>query len=197
MLSGVVRRSRLVFLYKKFSAEPDYLMWKLKGSPRPKVPHLMKQRTLREYATRFNLPVLIETGTQYGQMVNAMRKNFREIYSIELDDTNYELAVKNFAPYPQIHLLHGDSAVELPKLLKSISEPCLFWLDGHSEQTPIMEELRAVFSHPYKHAILIDDALCFGSSPYYPTLNAVRELTAQYWPGATVEARDNVIRIHQ
>ena len=50
-----------------------------------------------EYAQRFHLPVLIETGTQYGQMISAMRTRFREIYSIELDGTNYALAVKNFA----------------------------------------------------------------------------------------------------
>jgi 16S rRNA A1518/A1519 N6-dimethyltransferase RsmA/KsgA/DIM1 with predicted DNA glycosylase/AP lyase activity len=197
MLPGFIRRTRLVFYFKRIAGEPDFLMWKLKGSPRPKVPHLLKQRTVREYGERFGLPVLIETGTQYGQMVNAMRKRFREIYTIELDDTNYSLAVRNFARHKHIHVLHGDSAVELPKLLQSIAEPCLFWLDGHSDKTPIMDELRAVFSHkPHRHVVLIDDARCFGSSPYYPTLDAVRELAAQLSPGSTVESRDNIIRIH-
>ena len=198
MLPGFVRRSRFVLLYKNLAAEPDFLLWKLKGSPRPKVPHLIKQRIVREYAIRFQLPVLIETGTQFGQMIHAMRKNFRKIYSIELDDTNYALAVRNFAGQPHIHLLHGDSAVELPKLLQSIHEPCLFWLDGHSHETPIMDELHSVFTHgPYKHVILIDDARCFDSSKYYPTLDAVRELTARHYPGATIDVCDNVIRIHQ
>ena len=198
MLPSLIRRSRLVFFYKRISAEPDFLLWKLKGSPRPKVPHLIKQTAVREYAKRFHLPILIETGTQYGQMINAMRKYFREIYSIELDDTMYALAIKNFASQKHIHLLHGDSAVELPKLLPSISEPCLLWLDGHSDKTPIIDELRAVFSHgPCKQVILIDDAHCFGSSKFYPAMDAVRELTAQHWPGATVEVRDNIIRIHQ
>jgi hypothetical protein len=198
MLPGFIRRSRLVFFYKRIAAEPDFLFWKLKGSPQPKVPHLIKQRTLREYALRFQLPVLIETGTQFGQMIGAMEKYFRDIYSIELDDINYALATKIFANHTHIHLLHGDSAVELPKLLQSISEPCLFWLDGHSDETPIMEELRAVFSHGQsKHVILIDDANCFGSSKFYPTMDAVRDLTSRYWPGATVEVRDNIIRIHQ
>jgi len=72
-----------------------------------------------------------------------------------------------------------------------------FWLDGHSDKTPIMDELRAVFTHgSYKHAILIDDANCFGSSQYYPTMDAVRELTARLWPEAMVEVRDNIIRIY-
>jgi hypothetical protein len=197
MLPSFIGRSRLVFFYKRIAAAPDFLVWKLKGSPRPKVPHLMKQRTVREYARRFQLPVLIETGTQFGQMIGAMENDFRDIYSIELDDTNYALAVKNFAKQPHIHLLHGDSASELPKLLKSISEPCLFWLDGHSDKTPIMQELRAVFGHGQsKHVILIDDAHCFGSSKFYPAIDTVRDLTAQLWPGATLEVRDNIIRIH-
>jgi 16S rRNA A1518/A1519 N6-dimethyltransferase RsmA/KsgA/DIM1 with predicted DNA glycosylase/AP lyase activity len=197
MLPGFIRKTPLVFHFKRFAAEPDFLMWKLKGSPRPKVPHLLKQRTVREYGQRFHLQVLIETGTQYGQMVNAMRKSFRAIYTIELDGTNYRLAVHNFASHKHIHVIQGDSAVQLPKLLESITEPCLFWLDGHSEKTPILDELRAVFNHkPHRHVILIDDARCFGASPYYPTLEAVRELTNQLYPGATVEARDNIIRIH-
>ncbi len=198
MLPGFIRRSRYVLFYKNFAAEPDFLLWKLKGSPRPRVPHLIKQRTVREYAQRFQLPVLIETGTQFGQMIHAMRKDFREIYSIELDENRHAMAVRNFAGQPHIHLLCGDSAVELPKLLESIHESCLFWLDGHTHETPIMDELQAVFTHgQYKHVILIDDARCFDSSKYYPTLDAVRELTARYYPGATIDVRDNVIRIHR
>ena len=197
MLRGLFRRSRLMLHYKRISAWPDFLMWKLKGSPRPKVPHFLKQRTVREYARRFHLPVLIETGTQYGQMVSAMKRQFRSIFSIELDDVNFSLAVRNFARHRHIHILRGDSATELPKLLRSITEPCLFWLDGHSDKTPIMDELRAVFGHkPYQHVILIDDAHCFGSRSYYPALEIVRELTAELNPGATVELRDNIIRIH-
>lgn len=173
-------------------------MWRLKGSPRPRVPHMVKQFAVREYARRFQIPVLVETGTQFGQMIGAMANDFREIYSIELDDTNYALAVKNFARQTHIHLLHGDSAVELPKLLQSISEPCVFWLDGHSDKTPIMDELRAVFAHGQpRHVILIDDAHCFGSSKFYPVIDAVKELTARLWPGAAVEVRDNIIRIHR
>ena len=197
MSQGFVYRTRLIFYYKRLSAGPDFLMWRLKGSPLRRIPHLVKRAVVREYAERFQLPVLIETGTQYGQMINAVRKQFREVYTIELDDTNYSQAVKNFAGHKNVHVIHGDSAVELPRLLKSIADPCLFWLDGHSGKTPIMDELRAIFSHkPHQHVPLIDDAHCFGTSPYYPTLDAVKELTQQMNPGATVEVRDNIIRIH-
>jgi len=76
MLPSFIRQSRLIFFYKRMAAKPDYLFWRLKGSPRPRVPHLIKQRTLREYARRFQLPVLIETGTQFGQMIDAVRSIF-------------------------------------------------------------------------------------------------------------------------
>ncbi len=197
MLPGPIRRSRLAIHYKRMAAWPDFLVWKLRGSPSPKVPHLVKQRTVREYARRFNLPVMIETGTQFGQMVSAMKKQFRAIFSIELDEENYRQAIRNFAHDRHIHIVRGDSATELPKLLRSIREPCLFWLDGHSDKTPILEELWAVFGHqPYEHVILIDDAHCFGSSCHYPALETVRKLAAELHPTATVESRDNIIRIH-
>ena len=79
MLPSIIRRSRLIIFYKRMAAMSDYLFWKLKGSPQPRVPHLIKQRALREYAKRFQLPVLIETGTQFGQMIDAVEKYFREI----------------------------------------------------------------------------------------------------------------------
>ena len=50
---------------------------------------------------------------------------------------------------------------------------------------------------PDRHVILIDDAHCFGSSTYYPTLDAVRDLAAKHYPGATMEVRNNIIRIHK
>ena len=39
----------------------------------PRSPHLLKQKTVLEYARRYNLKTLIETGTYYGEMVAAMR----------------------------------------------------------------------------------------------------------------------------
>ena len=49
----------------------------------PSVPsHLLKQRTVRDYAQRYGLRVLIETGTYYGEMVAAMKKPLCEIHSV-------------------------------------------------------------------------------------------------------------------
>lgn len=43
-----------------------------------------KQRTLRSYARSYELNVLVETGTYYGDTVEAMKDVFERIYSIEL-----------------------------------------------------------------------------------------------------------------
>jgi predicted O-methyltransferase YrrM len=187
--------SPLIFLYKRLSAVPDFLLWKLKGSPGPKVPHLLKQRAVIGLGEEFGLTILIETGTQYGQMVSAARKRFREIYSIELDSRRQEAARRQFAREPHVHLLLGDSAVVLPRLIESITQPCLFWLDAHTQSSPLVSELNAILRHPVPgHVILIDDAAAFGQF-WAPTLDDIRQLVNSARPANAVEVRDNIIRI--
>lgn len=60
----------------------EILQWEMKGKPVPP-PHIIKQRTLEAYGKRFGLKVLLETGTYRGDMVEAMKKTFQRIYSIE------------------------------------------------------------------------------------------------------------------
>lgn len=191
-LAEKFRASRLIFAYKRLAVVPDFLFWRLRGSPRPKVPHLVKERALKGLGSQFGLKVLVETGTQYGQMVTAARHYFREIYSIELDRRRYEAARRQFAADPHIHLLHGDSSAVLPKLLESFSEPCLFWLDAHSSVSPLTAELSAIFRHRVQgHVILIDDAQRFDGRVWSPTLGDIRQLVAELNPGASVEVREN------
>src|SRR5439155_12039483 len=57
--------------------------WEAMGRVGPP-PHAIKQRTLRLLADQYQLRVLVETGTFYGDMIEAMRKRFDAIYSIEL-----------------------------------------------------------------------------------------------------------------
>lgn len=193
------RETRLFDSYKRFSAVGEFLFWKLRGSPGPKVPHFVKQQAVRQYARRFGLKVLVETGTNFGQMIHATRDMFHTIYSIELDDWRYELARKKFASSPQIHLLHGDSGQVLPQLIQTVSEPCLFWLDGHDGDVsaPIRIELEAVLQHPVgDHVLLIDDARWFDGRGDYPTLEELRQRVMARYPSGTLELRDDIIRIY-
>ena len=69
--------------------------------------------------------------------------------------------------YPNVHIIHGDSGVELPKIIQNCVSPITFWLDAHycadnaeigELWSPIKAELEAIGKHSIKnHIILIDD----------------------------------------
>ena len=199
-LGRAFRASSLFHWYKTIAAHGEYAWWGLRGSPHPKMPHLVKQRAIREYARAFRLPVLVETGTNFAHMIYVQKNFFREIYSIELDAWKAESARRKFAGRRSIHIIEGDSAEALPRLLPEIREPCLFWLDGHDfdVSTPVNRELDALFRHPVKnHVILIDDANWFDGRGQYPTLDELRERVARDYPGHAVEVKDEIIRIYR
>ena len=194
------RESSLFHWYKNVSAPTEYLWWRLRGSPGPKVPHLVKQHVIQQYGREFNLPILIETGTNHAHMIYVQKDHFREIYSIELDPWRAESARRKFAGRPGIHVLQGDSGEVLPNLLQSVKEPCLFWLDGHDFDisTPVKKELDALFKHPVQdHVLLIDDARWFDGRSDYPTLDQLREKVSREYPCHVMEVKDDMIRIHK
>src|SRR5262249_15383471 len=135
---------------------------------------------IREYAERFRLSTMVETGTYLGDMDFAMRSVFSRIVTLELSKDLHAAAKERFAAIPHIECLQGDSAVLLPALITDIDHPCLFWLDAHysagitaraEAETPISAELETVLNHPVKgHIVLIDDARCFDGTHDYPHL---------------------------
>lgn len=186
--------------YKRISFVGEYVWWRLRGSPRPKVPHIIKQRTLAEFGERFNLCVMVETGTNVGNMINAQKDRFREIYSIELDKWLAARAKRKFADRPGIHLYQGDSGEVLPAILAQIKEPALFWIDAHwgAIDAPVKKELECIFRHPVRdHALLIDDARYFDGHGDYYSVDELREHAAREYPGSVVEVKDDIIRIYK
>jgi predicted O-methyltransferase YrrM len=105
--------------------------WEKNGKPVPP-PHIIKQQTIRSFAEKYEIKILIETGTYYGDMVKALKGDFNQIYSIELSEELYEKAKQRFDGEENVRIVHGDSGVELGKLVAMIKEPVLFWLDGWS-----------------------------------------------------------------
>ena len=172
-------------------------------SPVVPPPHVIKVRTVREHAERYGLRVLIETGTFEGEMVRKCRGAFTRLYTIELDPTFAASAAGRLAQWPHIEVLTGDSARQLPALLRRVREPALFWLDGHysggatargASDTPLVEELEAIAAHGVRgHVILIDDARCLGAGDY-PSLEAITRL-ARGVPGIErVEVAEDIVR---
>ncbi len=178
--------------------------WEASGKPVP-APPVVKQAVVAMYARKYHVRVLMETGTYKGAMVTACRNRFEKIISIELDLELYEKAKALFASDPHISICHGDSSEALPELLAAINSPCLFWLDGHYSggptargrlSTPIMEELKCIFSHNVKgHIVLIDDARCFTGADDYPTLDELESFVMQQRPDCYFNVQDDIIRL--
>jgi hypothetical protein len=179
--------------------------WKASGMPAPP-PEIIKRNVLSTYGQAFALNTLIETGTFQGQTPYVLRDRFKSIYSIELSSELAARATERFRSRPHIHILQGDSGELLPRLLASITEPCLFWLDGHYSggetaqgnlDTPILKELDTIFSHRASgHVVLIDDARLFNGTQDYPTLEQLQAKFASDAPSYEFSVRNDIIRAH-
>jgi len=87
---------------------------------------------LNDIIKKYGLKTFIETGTGMGQsLFYAAQHDFLKFYSIELNQIIYKKVSRIFnADY--INIIHGESAKELPKILKLINnDPALFFLDAH------------------------------------------------------------------
>jgi len=189
-------------VYKSLSHYPDYWYWKLRPHP-VRSPHLLKQRTVVEYAEKFGLRTLVETGTYYGEMVAAVKNDFDRVYSIEYDPALAQRAARRFAGDPRIRILEGDSAVVLPELLKSLSEPSLFWLDAgywgwdQLKRDPgrLSAEVEAILAHPVRHVILMDDARMLNGQNGALTFPEFQSRVAARFPDRAIELRHDIVRI--
>lgn len=176
------------------------------GKPFPP-PKVFKQITVKKYAKLFSIQTLIETGTFKGEMIDATKKNFSKIYSIELDKILYKNAIKKFSKFSHISIIHGDSSKTLPNILNNITCPCLFWLDGHYSggitakgnlETPIIKELNHILNHYIKdHVILIDDSRMFIGRNNWPTIKEIKDLILIKRPDMIFEVKDDIIRIYK
>lgn len=197
------RRSRFFRAYKSLSHYPDYWYWKLRINP-VRSPHLLKQRTAREYGARYKLKILVETGTYYGEMVAAMKKHFEKIYSIECDPDLAREATRKFERDSRIHILEGDSARVLPELLKSLAEPALFWLDAgywgwenlRRDPQRLSIEVESILANAVKgHVILLDDARCLNGENGALSLAEFESRVRARFPGHAFEVKHDIFRI--
>jgi hypothetical protein len=147
---------------------------------------------------------LIETGTYLGDMVEAQKGKFKNIISIELSVSLFEKARNRFRNDKNVQILQGDSGKVLPNILKEISEPVIFWLDGHysegitakgEKECPIFEEIDAIFdSLDLNHVLLIDDARCFDGNGDYPTIDNLVDYVKSKNVKYSVEVKNDIIR---
>ncbi len=189
--------------FKQLGHYPDFWYWKLRGEPR-RIPHLLKQRAVSEYARAFGLTTLVETGTYYGEMIAAVGSQFQRIYSIELDPRLAEMAKTRFRSQPEVEILQGDSQTVVPQLLRQINQRCLFWLDAGycgwvgevGNPNRLSTELYAILNdNSHDHVILMDDADGVNGQGGAPTLQDLVASIQSNYPNRTVEVARNIIRI--
>jgi hypothetical protein len=133
-----------------------------------------KRSTILEYAGKYNCDTLIETGTNKGDTVEAVRPDFRFVYSIELGPQLFKAALQRFVDYENVHLICGDAGDVLWDLLPTLPSisRVLFYLDAHSRYdetspegkgvgTSALRELHAIQALRRDSVVLIDDARLF------------------------------------
>ena len=198
----MLQRTPVYGAYKAIGHYPDYWYWILRGRPE-RSPHLLKQKVVREYAERFGLKTLVETGTYYGEMVAAMKRRFHRIYSIEFVPALAERAQKKFAGDQHIRIFCGDSQAVMPQVLALINRPALFWLDAgyygwvgkQGDQQRLSAELEMILSHPFPHVVLLDDAHGLTGIGEQLSVNDVKRYVAAKFPGREFCVEHDIIRI--
>jgi hypothetical protein len=138
--------------------------------------------------------VFVETGTYHGDTVEAVKRLYDSVISIEVDDALYRRACSRFAGDGHVRIMHGDCASILPAILSELHETAVFWLDGHYSggetgkgvvEDPILISLGQIASHPIKeHVIFIDDARTFDGREGRPDVadvfNSIKKINGRY-----------------
>jgi hypothetical protein len=201
-LRRLLKRTPFYGAYKSLGHYPDYWYWILRGRPE-RSPHLLKQNVVQDYGQRFRLRTLVETGTYYGEMVAAMKRNFDYIYSVEFVPELASRAQRMFAREPHIKILCGDSRVVMPEVLALLTGPALFWLDAGyygwvgkvGDQQRLSAELEMILSHPFLHVILLDDARGLTGQDGIPSVSDVKTHIESKFPSRQVEVENDIMRI--
>lgn len=190
-------------IYLSYKNKYQLSYWNKQGRSIP-VPHVVKQNIVLKYKNMYDIDILFETGTYLGDMVWAQRNNFDKIYSIELDKLLAESAKKRFRRDKNITIFQGDSGKILPKIVSSINEKTIFWLDAHyaggitargEKDCPVYEELRGILSTNLEHVILIDDARYFIGERDYPTIEGVSSFVLKFFPNSNISFENDCICI--
>jgi hypothetical protein len=170
-----------------------------------------KRDFIRHVGEVFQLDVLVETGTYYGDTVEALRNDFRKIFSVELGPPLYEKARDRFKQYGHINIIQGDSGQILPVIGALLNEPALYWLDAHwsghdtwtleDSKTPILREIDGLLGIEFikdslrESVILIDDARCFVPEIDHPPLKEFLLKLIRDFPEHDVFVETDIISI--
>lgn len=121
-----------------------------------------------ELRGKYNLRYFVETGTLNGGTARLAAKYFEKVWTIEKNENRYLYAMQQNNGLKNIYYLLGDSRQELPRVLRTLKDPALIWLDAHwvnsksrPDDCPLLQELDTILECNYRHIVMIDDAQFF------------------------------------
>lgn len=166
--------------------------------PEPVMSAGTKQLLVNDYLTRFPRDVVIETGIYQGHGTTFHLTELASVYAIEQDAESCKMAT---TIHPNVCVVPGNSAAQLPRLLRRLDTPALFWLDAHCmveydsfDSSPLSFELEAILQWPHcrDSVVLVDDLRLMGR-PGWPALQELRGWLAVPW--WSYQELDDVLRL--
>ncbi|OBH08789.1 hypothetical protein [Mycobacterium sp. E1747] len=162
-------------------------------------PAISKQRHLLHTLQSRKHRIFVEAGTYKGETTAFFVPYVDQVISVELHDGLFAAAERRFAREPKVTLVHGDSLVEIPKIVADCSSPPLVFLDGHfsgegTAEGQEMEPAESTLSQladvtPAGTTIVIDDLRLFGSGlSGFPQLDAITSAARAAFPDAVIRA---------
>lgn len=166
------------------------------GMPRMSPPAAAKQRHLLRLVKERKHRVFVEAGTYKGATSGFIARHVDQVMTVELHDELYEKARRRFEG-SNVRVVHGDSLVEIPKLVAECTSPPLVFLDGHYsgegtatgvEMEPAKSTLGELASvTPPGSTIVIDDLRLFGSGTVgFPQLDEICAAARKSFPDALI-----------
>lgn len=158
----------------------------------------MSMHPTRNYFAEYkgNCTTFIETGTYKGDSALLARDaGFEKIHTIDIVRRDELL----LPPGCYFHL--GDSPEVLARLLPTIKEPYMLWLDAHSQMMegeednyPLLKEIYVVFKQPYLPRVVIIDDFLMMTHPDVTGFDG-NEISDQFWSkGYKVDMLPNPIK---
>lgn len=119
-------------------------------------------------------PCFVETGTYCGDTIFKMEPLFQDLYTVEIAYSYYTATSSRYHGN-KIQFLYGDSSDIFQTLLPTLTQPTIFFLDGHyssgdtgkgKKDIPLLEELQLINTlYKQEGIVIIDDVRLFGKSP--------------------------------
>jgi hypothetical protein len=168
----------------------------------------MPREIVLKFKEKASIRNFVETGTFKGNTSFWAAAHFEKVYTIEIDPAICKATASSPGCPANIEFFTGNSKDVLPTVVKKLSGPAVFWLDGHwcnvtahgkDMECPLMDEIRAL-QKLKDSVILIDDARAFlGPLPpphdkaQWPRIDEVFLLLKKQFPDNLVTIADDVI----